>query len=102
MKRDIADFVSRCLTCQPVKVPRQRLAGLLQPLNVPQWKWEAVCIYFVSGLLKTKQSFIVIWVVVGRLTKTADFIPDKSTYRVDWWAQLYIKEIVRLHGVPCP
>ena len=100
MKRNIADFVSRCLTCQQVKAPRQRSVGLLQPLNVPQWKWEAVCMDFVSGLPKTKQGFNVIWVIVDRLTKTAHFIPGKSTYRVDRWAQLYIKEIVRLHGVP--
>ena len=55
---------------------------------------------FVSGLPKTKQGFNVIWVIVDRLTKTTHFIPGKSTYRVDRWAQLYIKEIVRLHGVP--
>ena len=100
MKRDIVDFVSRCLTCQQVKAPRQRPAGLLQPLSVPQWKWEAVCMDFISGLPKTKQGFNVIWVIVDRLTKTAHFIRGKSTYRVDRWAQLYIKEIVRLHGVP--
>ena len=100
MNRNIADFVSRCLTCQQVKAPRQRRARLLQPLNVPQWKWEAVCMDFVSGLSKTKQGFNIIWVIVDRLTKTGHFIPRKSTYRVDWWAQLYIKEIVRLHRVP--
>ena len=86
MNRNIADFVSRCLTCQQVKAPRQRPAGLLQPLSVPQWKWEAVCMDFVSGLPKTKQGFNVIWVIVDRLTKTAHFIPGKSTYRVDRWA----------------
>ena len=55
---------------------------------------------FISGLPETKQSFNVIWVVVDRLTKMAHFIPDKTTYRVDRWAQLYIREIVCLHGVP--
>ena len=55
---------------------------------------------FVSGLPKIKQGFNVIWVAVYRLTKTTHFILEKSTYRVDEWAQLYIKEIVRLHGVP--
>ena len=75
-------------------------ARLLQPLNVPQWKWEAICMDFVSGLPKAKQGFNVIWVVVERLTKMAHFIQGKSTYRVDRWAQLYIKEIVRMHGVP--
>ena len=41
---------------------------------------------FILGLPKTKQSFNVIWVVVDELTKTTHFIPDTSTYRVDWWA----------------
>ena len=36
MKKDVAEYVSRCLTCQQVKAPRQRPAGLLQWLNIPQ------------------------------------------------------------------
>ena len=40
------------------------------------------------------------WVIVDRLTKTTHFIPGKSMYSVDKWAQLYLKEVVRLHGVP--
>ena len=38
MKKDIAEFVSRCLQCQQVKAEHQRPAGLLQPLPVPEWK----------------------------------------------------------------
>ena len=40
MKRDISLYVSRCPTCQLVKSDQQKLAGLLQPLEVPGWKWE--------------------------------------------------------------
>ena len=54
----------------------------------------------ILGLPKTKRSFNIIWEGVDILTKTTHFIPGKSTYRVDRWAQLYIREIVRLHGVP--
>ncbi|KAA0063793.1 pol protein [Cucumis melo var. makuwa] len=50
MKRDVADFVSRCLVCQQVKAPRQHPAGLLQPLSVPGWKWESVSMDFITGL----------------------------------------------------
>ena len=45
------------------------------------------------------QGYTVVWVVVDRLTKSAHFLPSKTTYTVDNWAQLYVKEIVRLHGV---
>ena len=38
MKRDIADFVEKCLVCQQVKVEHQRPSGTLQPLPIPEWK----------------------------------------------------------------
>ncbi|KAA0048435.1 pol protein [Cucumis melo var. makuwa] len=52
------------------------------------------------GLSRTLRDFTVIWVVLDRLTKSAHFIPGKSTYTASKWAQLYMSEIVRLHGVP--
>ncbi|KAA0058449.1 pol protein [Cucumis melo var. makuwa] len=81
IKREVADIVSRCLVCQQVKAhkqkpPRQKPVGLLQPLSVPGWKWDSV------------------------LTKAAHFISGKSTYTASKWGQLYMTEIVRLHGVP--
>ncbi|KAL0549264.1 hypothetical protein IC582_013745 [Cucumis melo] len=100
MKREVAEFVSRCLVCQQVKAPRQKPAGLLQPLSIPEWKWENVSMDFITGLPRTLRGFTVIWVVVDRLTKSTHFVPGKSTYTASKWAQLYMSEIVRLHGVP--
>ncbi|KAL0536908.1 hypothetical protein IC582_025871 [Cucumis melo] len=54
---------------------------------------------FITGLPRTLRGFTVIWVVVDKLTKSAHFIPGKSTYIASKWAQLYMSEIVRLHGV---
>ncbi|KAL0551689.1 hypothetical protein IC582_010778 [Cucumis melo] len=100
MKREVAEFVSKCLVCQQVKAPRQKPAGLLQPLSIPEWKWENVFMDFITGLPRTLRGFTVIWVVMDRLTKSAHFVPGKSTYTASKWAQLYMSEIVRLHGVP--
>ncbi|KAL4017120.1 hypothetical protein IC575_024794 [Cucumis melo] len=100
MKREVADFVSRCLRCQQVKAPRQKLAGLLQPLSVPGWKWESVSMNFITGLPRTLKGYTVIWVVVDRLTKSSHFVPWKFTYIASKWGQLYMIEIVSLHGVP--
>ncbi|KAL0549259.1 hypothetical protein IC582_013740 [Cucumis melo] len=100
MKREVAEFVNKCLVCQQVKAPRQKPAGLLQPLSIPEWKWENVSMDFITGLPRTLRGFTVIWVVVDRLTKSAHFVPGKSTYTASKWAQLYMSEIVRLHGVP--
>ncbi|KAL0551422.1 hypothetical protein IC582_010508 [Cucumis melo] len=100
MKREVAEFVSKCLVCQQVEAPRQKPTGLLQPLSVPEWKWENVSMDFITRLPRTLRGFTVIWVVVDRLTKSAHFIPGKSTYTASKWAQFYMSEIVRLHGVP--
>ncbi|KAL0556122.1 hypothetical protein IC582_004632 [Cucumis melo] len=100
MKRKVVDFVSRCLVCQQVKAPRQKPVGLLQPLSVPGSKRESVSMGFMTGLPRTLKGYTVIWVVVDRLTKSTHFILGKSTYTASKWGQLYMTEIVRLHGVP--
>ena len=53
MKKDVASFVSRCLVCQRVKIKHHKPSGLLQPLKVPEWKWERISMDFVTGLPKT-------------------------------------------------
>ncbi|XP_015944890.2 uncharacterized protein LOC107470017 [Arachis duranensis] len=57
MKNDVAEYVSKCLTCQKVKIEHQRPSGTLQPLEVPQWKWESIVMDFVSGLPRARTSF---------------------------------------------
>ncbi|XP_073298319.1 uncharacterized protein [Primulina huaijiensis] len=42
MKRDVAEFVSRCQVCQQVKAEHQQPGGLPQPLKIPEWKWEHI------------------------------------------------------------
>ena len=99
MKRDIADFVSKCLTCQQVKLEHQRPSGLLQQLPIPDWKWDMIAMGFVSSLPHTSCGYDAIWVIVDRLTKTAHFLPIKKTYSTDRLAKLYVNRIVYLHGV---
>lgn len=99
MKRDVVEYVSRCLTCQQVKVEHQRPRGLLQPLLIPQWKWEHVSIDFVIGLPSNYKTHDSIWVVIDRLTKFFHFLAMKVTDLVDQLARLYIKEVIRLHDI---
>ncbi|XP_020205744.1 uncharacterized protein LOC109790909 [Cajanus cajan] len=68
--------------------------GLMQPLDVPVWKWDSISMYFVVGLPKTVKNLDAIWVIVDRLTKSA------IRYPLERLTKLYISEIVRLHGVP--
>jgi hypothetical protein len=100
MKTEIAEFVARCIVCQQVKIEHQKPAGLLQPLEIPEWKWEQITMDFVSGLPRTKKGYDSIWVIVDGLTKSAHFIPVKTTYKTPKFAELFIEQIVKLHGVP--
>jgi hypothetical protein len=52
MKRDIAKFMAECHTCQRVKAEHQSPAGLLQPLDIPEWKWEEIGMDFITALLQ--------------------------------------------------
>src|SRR4051812_9684218 len=100
MKRDIACYVAKCDICQRVKAEHQRPAGLLQPLRVPEWKWEQIGMDFITGLPRSSKGHDSIWVIVDQLTKVAHFIPVRTTYRGDQLADLYISRIICLHGVP--
>ena len=100
MKKHIREFVRQCLTCQQVKAEHQRLAGLLQPLEVAKWKWKHIMMDFVTHLPQTSQGHDAVWVIVNRLTKSAHFLVVRMTFTLKEFYKLYIWEIVRLHRVP--
>ena len=100
MKRDVAAHVALCDICQRVKAEHQRPAGLLQPLQIPVWKWEEISMDFIMGLPRTQAGYESIWVIVDHLTKVAHFIPVKTTHSSARLAELYMSRIVCLHGVP--
>jgi len=100
MKNEVAEFLARCLECQQVKVEHQHPFRLLQPLPIPEWKWEIISIDFITGLPKNKKQNDSIMVVVDKLRKAAHFIPIKSTYKVVNIADVFMKEVFRLHGIP--
>ncbi|KAI3685766.1 hypothetical protein L6452_35024 [Arctium lappa] len=99
LKKDIAHYVERCLTCLQVKMEHQRPYGKLQPLEIPVWKWEQITMDFVTKLPRTPKGYDAIWVIVDRLTKSAHFLPIKETYSKERLTRLYIDEIVVRHGV---
>ncbi|GJZ12520.1 putative reverse transcriptase domain-containing protein [Tanacetum coccineum] len=100
MKRDIATYVSKCLTCSKVKAEHQRPSGLLQQPEIPEWKWDKITMDFITKLPKTKSGHDTIWVIVDRLTKSAHFLATREDYSTERLAKLYIDEIVARHGVP--
>ena len=83
-----------------VRIEHQKPRGTLQPLDIPAWKWKHVSMDFVIGLPKTRKKNDTIWVIVDRLMKSAHFLPMWVNLPLQQLAELYMSEIVRLHGVP--
>ncbi|KAI3681176.1 hypothetical protein L6452_35961 [Arctium lappa] len=100
MKRDIAEHVSHCLTCQRVKIEHQRSSGLLQSLEIPVWKWEHITMDVVVGLPRTSSNHDSIWVIVDHLTKSAHFLSIRQTWSISKLTGLFQRDIIRLHGTP--
>ncbi|GJX26978.1 putative reverse transcriptase domain-containing protein [Tanacetum coccineum] len=100
MKKDITEYVSKCLTSLKVKAEHQRSSGLLQQPEIPIWKWEGIVMDFVTKLPRTSSGHDTIWVIVDRLTKSAHFLPMREDYKMERLARLYLNEIVDRHGVP--
>ncbi|GJS58932.1 putative reverse transcriptase domain-containing protein [Tanacetum coccineum] len=100
MKKDIAEYVSRCLTCLKVKAEHQRPSGLLQQPEIPIWKWEGIAMDFVTKLPRTSSGHDTIWVIMDRLTKSAHFLPMREDYKMERLTRLYLNKIVSRHGLP--
>jgi hypothetical protein len=73
---------------------------LLQPLPILEWKWEVVTMDFITGLPRTSKQHDSIMVVVDKITKVAHFIPLKTTHKATDVANIFFKEVARLHGIP--
>ena len=83
MKREITQFVKQYLTCQQIKALQQTPLGVLQPFPIPEWKWECICMDFVTSLLISPNGHEAICIIVDRMTKTTHFIPVKMNYSHD-------------------
>ncbi|GKA55583.1 putative reverse transcriptase domain-containing protein [Tanacetum coccineum] len=100
IKKDIAVYVSKCLTCSKVNVKHQRPSGLMQQPEILEWKWEKIAMEFVMKLPRTSSGHDLIWVIVDRLNKSAYFLAIRENYKMEKLSRIYINEVVARHGVP--
>ena len=85
MKRDVSEFVTKCMVCQKVKAEHQVPLRLLQPIKILEWKWDRITMDFVVELPVTGRKHDSVWVVVDRLTKSAHFLPVRTDYHLTSW-----------------
>jgi hypothetical protein len=100
MKRDIVHFVTKCLEHQQVKADHHHPTSLLQPHDVLMSKCKVISMDFVVGLPLTSHIYNAIFVIVYKLTKSANFISVRDTYDIIDVARVFISEVIRMHGLP--
>ena len=100
MKNKVAEFLARFIECQQVKAENQHPTGLLQQLPIANWKWEAISLDFITGLPKNHKQNDSIMVVMDKLSKETHFISVKTTHKAPNIADIFMKEIFHLHGIP--
>ena len=100
LKQFVQSYVATCFKCQTSKALTMKPAGLLQSLAIPTRRWEHLSCDFITNLPPSPEGHNAIFVVVDRLTKMAHFIPVHDSITADDLGPLFIREVVRLHGVP--
>ncbi len=99
MGRLIEVFCRSCGTCQTVKASTQRPAGLLHNLPIPDQPWDSISMDFV-GPFPECDGYDYLWVIIDRFSVTVHLIPTTTTVRASQLAWLFVREVVRLHGLP--
>ncbi|KAI3797434.1 hypothetical protein L1987_32691 [Smallanthus sonchifolius] len=100
MKYEVTKYVSKCLTCSQVKAEHQKPYGKIQPLDIPEWKWEHITMDFITKLPRTAKGHDSIWIIMDRLMKSAHFLPIREMFSSKRLAEVFINEVVARHGMP--
>ena len=97
--KEVDRFCRSCPVCQMTKTSNEKPAGLLHSLPIPRQPWNSIAMDFI-GPFPESNKHNCLWVVLCRLTSMVHLVPVKTTIRASQLVWLFIKEIVRLHGLP--
>jgi len=99
LKRDVAQFVYSCLICQKSKVEHQKPAGLLTPLDVPEWKSDSISMDFVTSLPNTPRGHDAIWVINIISGSGIVVDPSKVDAVLQWETPKLVTEVISFLGL---
>ena len=99
MKNEVVELLVGCIEFQQVKVEHRHATRLLQPLTITNWKQEVINLDFITDFPENQKQNDSIMVVLDKLSKVAHFIHVKTTYKAANIADIFMKEIFRLHGI---
>jgi transposase InsO family protein/uncharacterized protein YjiS (DUF1127 family) len=100
MKNDVEDYVRSCTACQQNKPSHQKPMGLLQPLPIPERRWQQVTMDLITQLPMSKNGFDAVLVVVDKLSKMVHYVPTNTNADADQLAKLFLNNVVKYHGIP--
>jgi hypothetical protein len=100
MDADIEPYVTSCDACQRNKPSHQATMGLMQPLPIPDRPWQQVSMDLITQLPRSRSGNDAIVVFVDKLTKMVHYAATTTTVTAPQLADIFMREIVRLHGVP--
>ncbi|KAJ9523575.1 hypothetical protein QJQ45_007252 [Haematococcus lacustris] len=100
MRADVRHYVTTCDACQRDKSSTLKPGGLLNPLSIPDYRWESVSMDLITKLSSASHGFDAICVFVDRLSKMVHFVPCKESMNAKGFARLFVDNVFKLHGLP--
>ena len=100
MRKSVEKYVKSCHTCRVSKIQTSKPNGLLQPLPIPERPWTHIAMDLMVHLPKTDRQNDAVAVFVDRFSKAAHFVACRTTCTAQDLAELFFKNVVRLHGLP--
>ena len=99
IRNDVMRYIQNCHTCQRSPTSRHAPHRVLRPLAVPDKPWQDISTDFITGL-PSAEAYDAMCVVVDRFTKQRHLIPCTTTIDAEGFAELFIRQVFRLHGLP--
>jgi len=99
MRKEVNQYVCNCHNCQWFCSAQHSMCGVCQPVQVPGKPWDHISMNFIVGSTEC-EGFVVIWVVVDRLSKMWHFVPYHTATDSTRLAKLFINKVLCLRRLP--